>query len=100
MGGIIGNILTAIFAQANIAHYDGTDISGGWLDKHYIQLGYNLANSCAGLVYSFSVTVSLQTSRLKKVCSLLHLFFGIETDSYPLGDAYDSWATFTSVGGY
>jgi Amt family ammonium transporter len=61
VGGIVGNILTAIFAQAGIARYDGTPIPGGWLDHHYIQLAYHLADSCAGLAYSFIMTVSLQT---------------------------------------
>jgi Amt family ammonium transporter len=31
-------------------------IAGGWLDKHYIQLAYQLADSVAGLSYSFVVT--------------------------------------------
>jgi Amt family ammonium transporter len=57
LGGIIGNILTALFAQASIARYDGTNIRGGWLDHHYIQLAYHLADSCAGLAYSFVMTV-------------------------------------------
>lgn len=56
VGGIVGNILTAIFAQAGIAKYDGTPIPGGWLDHHYIQLAYHLADSCAGLAYSFIMT--------------------------------------------
>jgi len=64
VGGIAGNILTAIFAQASIAAYDNTEIPGGWLDRHYIQLAYHLADSCAGLAYSFVMTVGLQTSKL------------------------------------
>jgi Amt family ammonium transporter len=37
-----------------IARLDGfTVISGGWINKHYIQLGYQLAGSAAGLSYSF-----------------------------------------------
>lgn len=55
---MIGNILTALFAQASVAHFDGlTDISGGWLDHHYIQLGYQIADSAAGFGYSFVMTV-------------------------------------------
>ena len=37
-----------------IAHLDGfTVIKGGWLNHHWIQLGYQLADSLTGFVYSF-----------------------------------------------
>jgi ammonium transporter, Amt family len=37
-----------------IAHLDGaTSIPGGWLNHHYIQLAYQLADSVSGLAYSF-----------------------------------------------
>ena len=53
----MGNLLTGIFAQSSVAAFDGvTVIPGGWLDKHYIQLAYQLADSTAGLSYSFVVT--------------------------------------------
>lgn len=57
VGGIVGNILTAFFAQASVAGADGvTVIAGGWLDHHYIQLGYQVADSVSGASYSFVVT--------------------------------------------
>ncbi|KAI0646172.1 ammonium transporter [Trametes meyenii] len=59
VGGVIGNVLTALFAQASIVGFDGgvsTPIPGGWLDHHYIQLGYQIADSVAGLSYSFVMT--------------------------------------------
>ncbi|KAK0488364.1 ammonium transporter [Armillaria luteobubalina] len=57
IGGIVGNILTALFAQASVAAFDGiTVIPGGWMDHHYIQLGYQLADSVAGVAYSFTTT--------------------------------------------
>jgi len=57
IGGIVGNVLTGLFAQASVAGFDGiTVIDGGWLDHHYIQLGYQIADSMAGLSYSFVVT--------------------------------------------
>ena len=63
IGGIVGNILTALFAQASVAGGDGfTVIRGGWLDHHYIQLGWHVADSVAGLGYSFFMTVSIITS--------------------------------------
>ncbi|KAF1841161.1 ammonium transporter-like protein [Cucurbitaria berberidis CBS 394.84] len=54
VGGFIGNILTAFFAADYIAHLDGyTVIAGGWLNRHWIQLGYQLADSFTGGAYSF-----------------------------------------------
>jgi len=57
IGGIVGNIMTALFAQAEVAALDSFSvIPGGWIDRHWIQLGYQLADSCAGVSYSFVVT--------------------------------------------
>nr|KMM67977.1 ammonium permease MEPA [Coccidioides posadasii RMSCC 3488] len=54
VGGIIGNLLTGLFAADYIARLDGaTYIDGGWLNKHYIQLAYQLADSVTGAAYSF-----------------------------------------------
>ena len=57
VGGLVGNLLTAIFAQKSVAGFDGSEINGGWLDRHFIQLAYHIADSFAGLAYSFTVTV-------------------------------------------
>lgn len=58
VGGVVGNILTALFAQASVAAFDGFSvIPGGWLDHHYIQLGHQIADSVAGMAYSFVMTV-------------------------------------------
>lgn len=55
---MVGNILTALFAQASVAGFDGfTVIPGGWLDRHWVQLGYQVADSAAGFAYSFVMTV-------------------------------------------
>ena len=60
IGGIVGNLLTAIFAQKSIAALDGfTDIPGGWLDGNFIQLAWHIADSAAGFGYSFGMTVRL-----------------------------------------
>jgi len=57
VGGVVGNILTGFFAQASIAGFDGrTNIPGGWLDHHWPQVGFQLANSVAGMSYSFVVS--------------------------------------------
>lgn len=40
-----------------IAHLDGfTEIPGGWVNRNFIQLGYQLADSVAGFSYSFVMT--------------------------------------------
>jgi len=57
VGGIVGNLLTGIFAQKSVAEFDGvTVIHGGWIDRHYLQLAVQLADSAAGLTWSFIVT--------------------------------------------
>ncbi|EHA57782.1 hypothetical protein MCOR27_003839 [Pyricularia oryzae] len=57
VGGIVGNLLTGIFAADYIAHLDGaTEIPGGWLNQNYIQLAYQLADCVAGFSYSFVMT--------------------------------------------
>ncbi|KAG2092317.1 ammonium transporter AmtB-like domain-containing protein [Suillus discolor] len=57
IGGIAGNVLTGLFAQASIASADGVvTIPGGWLDQNYRQLGIQLADSVSGLSYSFVMT--------------------------------------------
>ncbi|KAL2808790.1 ammonium transporter AmtB-like domain-containing protein [Aspergillus granulosus] len=54
IGGLVGNLLTGLFAADYIAHLDGvTEIDGGWINHNYIQLGYQLADSVSGMAYSF-----------------------------------------------
>lgn len=60
VGAMVGNILTALFASVAIAGPNGPEdapFRGGWLDHHYIQLGYQLAVSLAAAGYSFVVSV-------------------------------------------
>lgn len=58
IGGVIGNILTAFFAADYIAHLDGvTEIEGGWLNQNWKQLGYQVADSAAGMTYSFVLSI-------------------------------------------
>ncbi|KAL4402962.1 ammonium transmembrane transporter [Malassezia pachydermatis] len=63
IGGITGNILTALFADNRVTSFDGTDVSdgdgSGWINHHYIQLGYQLADSCSGFGWSFVLTFIL-----------------------------------------
>jgi Amt family ammonium transporter len=57
IGGVIGNLLTAICAKKSVAALDGFSvILGGWFNQHYVQLGWHVADSLAGLGYSFVMT--------------------------------------------
>ncbi|KAI1746621.1 ammonium transporter [Xylaria castorea] len=57
IGGIIGNLLTGLFAADYIASLDGFSvIPGGWINHNYIQLAYQIADSVAGFSYSFVLT--------------------------------------------
>ncbi|CAG8692175.1 4358_t:CDS:1, partial [Racocetra persica] len=56
VGGLIGNILTGIFASRKVFALDGADRPGGWIDGNWIQMGYQLANSVAAIAYSFVIT--------------------------------------------
>lgn len=49
--------LTLYFHSDYVAHLDGFSvIQGGWLNGHYIQLAYQLADSVSGFTYSFGGT--------------------------------------------
>jgi ammonium transporter, Amt family len=54
MGGFVGNICTAFFADRAVAHLDNVQvINGGWINQNWVQLGYQLADSVVGGTYSF-----------------------------------------------
>lgn len=49
--------MTALFAQASVAGFDGiTVINGGWFDHNYRQLGIQIADITAGFAYSLVMT--------------------------------------------
>lgn len=60
IGGMAGDILTALFAADYIMGTSGSvgaDLgSGGWLSHHYVQLGWQLADLCAGFSWTFVFT--------------------------------------------
>lgn len=88
VGGIVGNICTAIFAQSSVAGFDGfTVIPGGWLDRHWIQLPWHLVDSAAGLSYSFVMTVRKQFLNNLIFFSHFCLIRCSVLDYHSLGDA-------------
>ncbi|ODN00895.1 Ammonium transporter 1 [Orchesella cincta] len=59
VGGLVGTVLTGIFAQNHYATLDGlaeSTIDGGWLDGNWIQVVKQFAGGCAGLAWSLIVT--------------------------------------------
>ena len=57
IGGLVGDLLTGFFAADYIAHLDGfTEIPGGWLNQHWVQLAIQLADGVTGMAYSFTVS--------------------------------------------
>lgn len=63
VGGAVGAFMTALFAADYVAAGDGSvvadataRIDGGWLNKHYIQLGYELAAIASVFAWATVVT--------------------------------------------
>lgn len=56
VGGIVGNLLTGIFAKKSVAAVDGQVIEGGWMDGNWKQIGIQALDSFAGFSYSLIVT--------------------------------------------
>ncbi|KAI8994472.1 ammonium transporter AmtB-like domain-containing protein [Pilobolus umbonatus] len=57
VGGFVGSILTGVFAEKSIAALDGaTEIAGGWMDHHWVQVGHQFADATAGAAWSFGLT--------------------------------------------
>ena len=75
--------MTALFAESQVAAYDAfsTPIPGGWLNHHWIQLAYHLADSASGLSYSFVMTVCVSI----QICDYSVLTF--DSDYYLMDHA-------------
>ena len=57
-GGIIADTLTGIFATKTVAGYDGiTEISGGWVDGNFRQIGLQIAAWCSIVAWTFVFTM-------------------------------------------
>lgn len=65
LGGLSGAVMTGLFTHKDINALSGVDaapIAGGWLNHHYVQLGYQIAGACATMAWSFVITVILLTA--------------------------------------
>ncbi|KAK9234675.1 ammonium transporter AmtB-like domain-containing protein [Lipomyces kononenkoae] len=59
IGGTCGALMTGLFAANWVAALDGSSSASGWVDHHYIQLGYQLAEVSAIIGYTFVMSVVL-----------------------------------------
>jgi len=58
VGGFIGCVLTGIFAEAYLPNLEpgNTQYIGGWINGNWPQVGYQLADACSAMLWSFIVT--------------------------------------------
>lgn len=63
VGGFVGSFMTGLFAADYVAASDGSvaldpsmAIAGGWMNHHWVQVGYQLAGSVSIGAWSFTVT--------------------------------------------
>jgi Amt family ammonium transporter len=59
IGGLVGNILTGVFAQKAVGSLDGSTIEGGAIDGHGMQIVYQLAASGAIMAWAFVLTYAI-----------------------------------------
>ncbi|GAA5903665.1 hypothetical protein JCM8208_003649 [Rhodotorula glutinis] len=59
IGGFVGAILTALFADDRVTSFDGASSGAGWINRNFIALGYNLAGAVTIMAYSFAMTLIL-----------------------------------------
>ncbi|KAJ1340217.1 hypothetical protein BSLG_005210 [Batrachochytrium salamandrivorans] len=88
VGGMLGSILTGVFAQKTIASLDGTSIDGGWIDGNWIQVGYQTAGTLAIAAWSFIVSCI--------ILYLMNIIPGLELRPTP--EEEDAGADYTEMG--
>ncbi|KAK9473370.1 ammonium transporter AmtB-like domain-containing protein [Dipodascopsis tothii] len=59
IGGICGAVMTGLFSANWVSRLDGMTEASGWVDGHFVQLGYQLAEVAAIVGYTFVVSVVL-----------------------------------------
>lgn len=61
IGGFVGDILTGFFAANYVPAMDGVNntYEGGWWNRNWKQMGYQLAAACTCAVWSFVVSIIL-----------------------------------------
>ncbi|KZP04098.1 ammonium transporter [Athelia psychrophila] len=97
IGGVVGNVLTGIFAQKSVAAFDGVSvIGGGWLDGHFIQLGYQIADSVSGMCSEESEIIGIDDAEMGEYA---YDYVGLETELAPPKHTFGEDALEGAVGG-
>jgi Amt family ammonium transporter len=82
VGGVIGGLLTGIFAEKRIAKLGGAEIAGGWLDHNYDQLGRQIIAILCIAAWSFVMSTII----LKGLDVLPWIGIRVPKDEETLGD--------------
>ncbi|OLY83395.1 Ammonium transporter 1 [Smittium mucronatum] len=59
VSGLVGSILTGVFASKKVASYSGTDIKGGWVNGNFVQVPIQLLASITTLAWASLITYIL-----------------------------------------
>lgn len=60
LAGVVGTLMTGIFAQSSVSANDGfSQIAGGWLNGNWIQFGKQVAWVAVGFGWTFVVTIAI-----------------------------------------
>ncbi|WVW83852.1 hypothetical protein I302_105874 [Kwoniella bestiolae CBS 10118] len=60
LAGVVGVLMTGLFAQSSVAANDGfSEIDGGWLDHNWIQFAKQIVWALVGLGWTFVVTYAI-----------------------------------------
>jgi len=58
IGGWVGMVMTAVFADKSVVALDGySTIEGGWLNRNWKLLGYEICDALAGMAYAGGGTI-------------------------------------------
>ncbi|CAF1066019.1 unnamed protein product [Brachionus calyciflorus] len=85
-GGIIGSLLTGIFAEKSVIEMVNKNghVKGGFLDGNYYQIIYQLVGICLAAIWSFFITLTL----VKLVDVLPFLSLRLDEESEKIGSDF------------
>ncbi|WWC70243.1 uncharacterized protein I206_104193 [Kwoniella pini CBS 10737] len=60
LAGVVGVLMTGLFAQSSVAANDGfSEIAGGWMDHNWVQFAKQIVWALVGLSWTFVVTYAI-----------------------------------------
>lgn len=101
VGGMVGSILTGLFATSSISMLDGATSASGWVDHNWIQLPKQMAEIAA--ISSYSFVVSCILLYILKYIPGMHLrvseeaeLLGLDQDHF-FDEQIGDWALFDEM---